>query len=94
MQCKIIFLSSLFQLWTIDEKKWKPGRVEHTVGWPLDRHTYGGSFLYHLKEGEPLVALGFVVSEAGFCMLALLLFGLLFYAASFLCFNMKMKTQK
>lgn len=36
--------------------------MEHTVGWPLDRRTYGGSFLYHLNEGEPLVALGFVVS--------------------------------
>ncbi|XP_061240303.1 electron transfer flavoprotein-ubiquinone oxidoreductase, mitochondrial isoform X1 [Bos javanicus] len=51
----------LKELWVIDEKKWKPGRVDHTVGWPLDRHTYGGSFLYHLNEGEPLVALGFVV---------------------------------
>lgn len=38
--------------------------MEHTVGWPLDRHTYGGSFLYHLNEGEPLVALGLVVSYA------------------------------
>ena len=37
--------------------------MDHTVGWPLDRHTYGGSFLYHLNEGEPLVALGFVVSH-------------------------------
>uniref|UniRef100_A0AAQ4S0H8 Electron transfer flavoprotein-ubiquinone oxidoreductase n=1 Tax=Gasterosteus aculeatus aculeatus TaxID=481459 RepID=A0AAQ4S0H8_GASAC len=34
--------------------------TEHSVGWPLNRHTYGGSFLYHLNEGEPLVALGFV----------------------------------
>lgn len=51
-----------FQVWTIDEKKWRPGRVEHSVGWPLNRNTYGGSFLYHLNEGEPLVALGFVVS--------------------------------
>ncbi|XP_073461934.1 electron transfer flavoprotein-ubiquinone oxidoreductase, mitochondrial [Aquarana catesbeiana] len=51
----------LKELWIIDEKKWQPGLVEHTVGWPLDRHTYGGSFLYHLNEGEPLVALGFVV---------------------------------
>ncbi|EGV99772.1 Electron transfer flavoprotein-ubiquinone oxidoreductase, mitochondrial [Cricetulus griseus] len=50
----------LKELWIIDEKKWKPGRVDHTVGWPLDRHTYGGSFLYHLNEGEPLVAVGFV----------------------------------
>ncbi|XP_075054280.1 electron transfer flavoprotein-ubiquinone oxidoreductase, mitochondrial [Mixophyes fleayi] len=51
----------LKELWVIDEKKWSPGLVEHTVGWPLDRHTYGGSFLYHLNETEPLVALGFVV---------------------------------
>uniref|UniRef100_A0AAX7TK01 Electron transfer flavoprotein-ubiquinone oxidoreductase n=1 Tax=Astatotilapia calliptera TaxID=8154 RepID=A0AAX7TK01_ASTCA len=50
----------LKELWMIDEKKWRPGRVEHSVGWPLDRNTYGGSFLYHLNEGEPLVALGFV----------------------------------
>lgn len=70
MQSDVIFWSSSFQLWTIDEKKWKPGRVEHTVGWPLDRHTYGGSFLYHLNEREPLVALGFVVREVSFFMLA------------------------
>uniref|UniRef100_A0A671VN01 Electron transfer flavoprotein-ubiquinone oxidoreductase n=1 Tax=Sparus aurata TaxID=8175 RepID=A0A671VN01_SPAAU len=49
------------KVWTIDEKKWRPGRVEHSVGWPLNRNTYGGSFLYHLNEGEPLVALGLVV---------------------------------
>uniref|UniRef100_A0A8C9TUC9 Electron transfer flavoprotein-ubiquinone oxidoreductase n=1 Tax=Scleropages formosus TaxID=113540 RepID=A0A8C9TUC9_SCLFO len=49
------------KLWLIDEKNWRPGRVEHTVGWPLDRNTYGGSFLYHLDEKEPLVALGLVV---------------------------------
>ncbi|XP_023845955.1 electron transfer flavoprotein-ubiquinone oxidoreductase, mitochondrial isoform X3 [Salvelinus sp. IW2-2015] len=51
----------LKEVWLIDEKKWRPGRVEHSVGWPLNRNTYGGSFLYHLNEGEPLVALGVVV---------------------------------
>lgn len=35
--------------------------MEHTVGWPLNRNTYGGSFLYHLNEETPLVAVGFVV---------------------------------
>lgn len=58
----LCLLITFFQVWTIDEKKWRPGRVEHSVGWPLNRNTYGGSFLYHLNEGEPLVALGFVVS--------------------------------
>ncbi|XP_062514675.1 electron transfer flavoprotein-ubiquinone oxidoreductase, mitochondrial-like [Corticium candelabrum] len=51
----------LKELWSIDPSKHCPGRVEHTAGWPLDRHTYGGSFLYHLNEGEPLVSVGFVV---------------------------------
>lgn len=53
--------------------------MEHTVGWPLDRHTYGGSFLYHLNEGEPLVALGFVVSEVGLSRVCLL------FGSSFSC---------
>ena len=26
-----------------------------------DKSTYGGSFIYHLDEGAPLVAVGFVV---------------------------------
>ncbi|VEN45560.1 unnamed protein product [Callosobruchus maculatus] len=49
------------ELWEVDAEKHKPGRVEHTFGWPLDPHTYGGSFLYHLNEDTPLVAVGFVV---------------------------------
>ncbi|RWS14981.1 Electron transfer flavoprotein-ubiquinone oxidoreductase-like protein [Dinothrombium tinctorium] len=51
----------LKELWEINPEKHKPGRIEHTVGWPLDRHTYGGSFLYHLNESTPLIAVGFVV---------------------------------
>jgi electron-transferring-flavoprotein dehydrogenase len=35
----------------VEEGKHFPGRIEHTVGWPLpDTKTYGGSFLYHLAE--------------------------------------------
>ncbi|KAG0714284.1 Electron transfer flavoprotein-ubiquinone oxidoreductase, mitochondrial [Chionoecetes opilio] len=52
----------LKEVWEVTPENHKPGTIEHTVGWPLDRHTYGGSFLYHLAEGEqPLVALGLVV---------------------------------
>ncbi len=36
-----------------------PGLIEHTIGWPLDSGTYGGSFLYHF--GDNLVSYGFVV---------------------------------
>lgn len=51
----------LKEIWEIDPAKHSPGRVEHTIGWPLDKHTYGGSFLYHLNEPTPLIAVGFVV---------------------------------
>lgn len=49
------------EIWEIDPSKHKPGRVEHTIGWPLDKNTYGGSFLYHLNEQSPLIAVGFVI---------------------------------
>ncbi|KAG5669424.1 hypothetical protein PVAND_017311 [Polypedilum vanderplanki] len=49
------------ELWEIKPKNHQPGLVEHTVGWPLDKNTYGGSFLYHLNDATPTVAVGFVV---------------------------------
>ncbi|PWC32041.1 electron transfer flavoprotein-ubiquinone oxidoreductase [Azospirillum sp. TSO22-1] len=47
------------ELWEVDPAKSQPGLIVHTVGWPLDAKTYGGSFLYHL-EGN-LMSVGFVV---------------------------------
>ncbi len=47
------------ELWEIPAAQHRPGLVEHSVGWPLDRKTYGGSWLYHF--GENLVSYGFVV---------------------------------
>ena len=40
-------------------RRHRPGFVQHTLGWPLDNRTGGGSFLYHY--GDNLVAVGFVV---------------------------------
>ncbi|XP_066150732.1 electron transfer flavoprotein-ubiquinone oxidoreductase, mitochondrial [Euwallacea fornicatus] len=51
----------LKELWEINPEKHSSGRVEHTIGWPLNKNTYGGSFLYHLNEDAPLIAVGFVV---------------------------------
>lgn len=51
----------LKEIWEVKPENHKPGTVEHTIGWPLDKNTYGGSFLYHLNEPTPLVAVGFVV---------------------------------
>jgi electron-transferring-flavoprotein dehydrogenase len=49
----------LKELWEVDAEKHQPGLVLHSAGWPLDRSTYGGSFLYHLEENQ--IAVGFVV---------------------------------
>ena len=50
------------EIWEIDPKMHKAGLVVHTAGWPLDRGTYGGSFLYHLENNQ--VAVGYVVGLA------------------------------
>jgi electron-transferring-flavoprotein dehydrogenase len=47
------------ELWQVDAAQHHGGRIIHTIGWPLDRSTYGGSFLYHLDPD--LVAVGFIV---------------------------------
>ena len=47
------------ELWEIGPARHEQGLVVHTLGWPLDRSTYGGSFLYHLEDNQ--VAVGFVV---------------------------------
>jgi electron-transferring-flavoprotein dehydrogenase len=48
------------ELWEVDPAKHKPGFVMHTVGWPMDPGTYGGSFMYHLEDNQ--VAVGFVIA--------------------------------
>ncbi len=49
----------LKELWQVEPGKHQPGLVQHTMGWPLEDRTGGGSFMYHY--GENLVAVGFVV---------------------------------
>ncbi len=47
------------ELWEVDPARHQAGLIVHTVGWPLDTATYGGSFLYHLENNQ--VAVGFVI---------------------------------
>lgn len=48
------------ELWEVDPARHQPGKIVHTVGWPMDAKTYGGSFLYHLEDNQ--VAVGFVIA--------------------------------
>ena len=47
------------ELWQVAPQNHQPGLVVHTAGWPMDKRTYGGSFLYHLEDNQ--VAVGFVI---------------------------------
>ncbi|MCP5328461.1 MAG: electron transfer flavoprotein-ubiquinone oxidoreductase [Steroidobacteraceae bacterium] len=47
------------ELWQLPPGRVEPGLIQHTVGWPLDNGTYGGSFIYHL--GNDRLYLGYVV---------------------------------
>jgi electron-transferring-flavoprotein dehydrogenase len=49
----------LKELWQVTPDRSRPGLVQHTLGWPLDNRTGGGSFLYHFDDN--LVSVGFVV---------------------------------
>src|SRR5437773_5051518 len=49
----------LKELWKVAPEKHKPGLVQHSFGWPLGDKTGGGSFLYHMEDGQ--VVVGFVV---------------------------------
>ena len=46
------------ELWEVKPENHKPGLTQHTLGWPLDNRTGGGSFVYHY--GDNLVSVGFV----------------------------------
>ncbi|WP_293676984.1 electron transfer flavoprotein-ubiquinone oxidoreductase [uncultured Phenylobacterium sp.] len=47
------------ELWQVPDEKFVPGLVIHTLGWPLDPTTEGGSFMYHF--GDNYVSVGYVV---------------------------------
>lgn len=48
------------ELWEVDPSRHTPGLVMHGFGWPLDRETYGGGFVYHLENNQ--VSIGYVVA--------------------------------
>jgi electron-transferring-flavoprotein dehydrogenase len=51
------FAIGIKELWEVDPAKHRPGRIVHTIGWPLSGGTYGGTFLYHLENNQVFVGL-------------------------------------
>ncbi|MBA3486135.1 MAG: electron transfer flavoprotein-ubiquinone oxidoreductase [Lysobacter sp.] len=46
------------ELWQVPAERVSPGKIVHSLGWPADTSTYGGSFVYHLENGQ--LAVGYV----------------------------------
>jgi len=47
------------EVWEIPPENHRAGTVTHTIGWPLDHWTYGGSFIYHMEPN--LLHIGMVI---------------------------------
>lgn len=47
------------EIWEIAPEKHLEGHCVHTIGWPMDSKTYGGSWLYHMENNQ--ISIGFVV---------------------------------
>jgi len=47
------------EIWEIESDKYCPGNVVHTAGWPLNKGTSGGGFLYHFENNR--IAVGLIV---------------------------------
>ena len=45
------------EIWDIDPAKHQEGLVVHTAGWPLDKETTGGGYLYHAENNQVFVGL-------------------------------------
>ncbi|MFT5297684.1 MAG: electron-transferring-flavoprotein dehydrogenase, partial [Colwellia sp.] len=45
------------EIWDIDPAKHQEGLVVHTAGWPLDKGTTGGGYLYHAENNQVFVGL-------------------------------------
>ncbi|TMO66720.1 electron transfer flavoprotein-ubiquinone oxidoreductase [Pseudoalteromonas aurantia] len=45
------------EIWQVPSEQHKEGTVVHGTGWPLDKGTSGGSFMYHAENNQVVVGL-------------------------------------
>jgi electron-transferring-flavoprotein dehydrogenase len=52
-----VYSIGLKEVWDLPPGRVHPGDVTHTMGWPLDRATFGGGFLYGMQGDQLIVGL-------------------------------------
>jgi electron-transferring-flavoprotein dehydrogenase len=45
-----VYSVGIKELWEVPDDRFPPGSVIHTMGWPLDSHTFGGSWVYGMQD--------------------------------------------
>ncbi|HET8678210.1 MAG TPA: NAD(P)/FAD-dependent oxidoreductase, partial [Blastocatellia bacterium] len=45
-----VYSVGIKELWEMPDDRFPPGSVIHTMGWPLDPHTFGGSWVYGMRD--------------------------------------------
>jgi electron-transferring-flavoprotein dehydrogenase len=45
-----VYSVGIKELWEMPDDRFAPGSVIHTIGWPLDSHTFGGSWVYGMRD--------------------------------------------
>jgi electron-transferring-flavoprotein dehydrogenase len=45
-----VFSVGIKELWEMPDNRFPAGSVIHTLGWPLDSHTFGGSWIYGMRD--------------------------------------------
>ena len=45
-----VFSVGIKELWEMPDNRFPAGSVIHTMGWPLDSHTFGGSWIYGMRD--------------------------------------------
>jgi len=45
-----VYAIGIKEIWECPRGSLTPGRVIHTMGWPLDHETFGGAFIYHMAD--------------------------------------------
>ena len=45
-----VYSVGIKELWEMPDNRFAPGSVIHTIGWPLDSRTFGGSWVYGMRD--------------------------------------------
>jgi electron-transferring-flavoprotein dehydrogenase len=45
-----VYSVGIKELWEVPDERFPAGSVIHTLGWPLDSHTFGGSWIYGMRD--------------------------------------------